>query len=196
MAAGWADRDTGPAARDQVLAWAAEPVAAGLEGVEALAVAEPEGVVVQVPQEAVARAVPACGNRVVCLAAGVAAQALVLVAGVSVGEVVQAAEAEQVEVAAGLVVAEGQGPAGALRLQVGKSKRQENGYRLRHCCAAAHPREFLACQEWEQEREREAAAHTAWRKKTFVRCWDCSRNWANREKILKTEWMFRRFNRG
>ena len=84
---GWADRDMAPAARDQGLDWAEAEERAVAE----LAVAEPGEVAVLVLLEAVARAVPACGNRWPGLAVVVEPEPAA-VEGVSVAEVVQVAE--------------------------------------------------------------------------------------------------------
>ncbi len=80
---------------------------------------------------------------------------------------------------------------------VRRGPRPENGRWLRQCCVVARLRGLRVWRE--QERELDlvvGAADTPSRKKTFVRCWDCSRNWVNREKILNIGWMCRRSNRG
>src|SRR5216683_1570667 len=67
---------------------------------------------------------------------------------------------------------------------VRRGPRPENGRWLRQCCVVARLRGLRVWRE--QERELDlvvGAADTPSRKKTFVRCWDCSRNWVNREKI-------------
>jgi hypothetical protein len=69
----------------------------------------------------------------------------------------------------------------------------ENGLPPRPCCEAARPRELPVYREL--ARAREQAADSASKRKMFVRCWDCSRNWANRGKILNTAWTCRRSNR-
>src|SRR6266436_1910353 len=80
---------------------------------------------------------------------------------------------------------------------VRRGPRPENGRWLRQCCVVARLRGLRVRRELERELDLVVgAADTPSRKKTFVRCWDCSRNWANREKILNIGWMCRRSNRG
>ena len=58
---------------------------------------------------------------------------------------------------------------------------------------ARRPEELPVCME--QELEPERAGDSASKKKTCVRCWDYSRSWANRGKILKHAWTCRHSNR-
>ena len=81
----------------------------------------------------------------------------------------------------------------ARRASVPRLAHQENGYRPRQCCAV---QELRALSLWEWEQALRAAPDIPSRKKKFVRCWDCSRNWVSREKIPNIAWTCRRSNRG
>ncbi len=205
MAAGWADLDTVPAAKGlgSALAAAVERVAVGQVAVEL---------------RAVVAAVPTYGNPVAGEEAA-AERAWEVEAG-PVREVELAGEAEPAA-GAGLAVVVGEQAAegavqvaapqseaevaaeevrdreGAEWLWVLKAPLQENGRWHRQCCVVPHLRGLPVWREQELELDLVVGAVLmASRKKTFVRCWDCSRNWANREKILNIAWTCRRSNRG
>ncbi len=214
MAAGWVDLDMAPAAKGLGLELAVveERAAAGHLAVEprAAAVVPTYGNPAAGEEAEAEQAEEVEAGPVGEVERGQAGE----VAAEPVGEVEPAAvagrevvvEEQAAEVAAQVAAPQSEAEVAAEEVQdreaaqwpwVRRGPRPENGRWLRQCCVVARLRGLRVRRELERELDLVVgAADTPSRKKTFVRCWDCSRNWANREKILNIGWMCRRSNRG